>query len=60
VHPTGSLTEEMELSLFYVRNYTIWLDVEVLFRAALRLMSGSGRGDSKEEAALRERVPVPR
>jgi lipopolysaccharide/colanic/teichoic acid biosynthesis glycosyltransferase len=60
VHPTDSLTEEMELSLFYIRNYTVWLDVEVLVRAALRLISGSGRGGRKEETALRERVPVPR
>jgi lipopolysaccharide/colanic/teichoic acid biosynthesis glycosyltransferase len=60
VHPAASLTEEMELSLFYIRNYTIWLDIEVLFRAALKLMSGNGRRDGKEETALRERVPVPR
>jgi lipopolysaccharide/colanic/teichoic acid biosynthesis glycosyltransferase len=60
VHTAASLAEEMELSLFYIRNYTIWLDVEVLFRAALRLMSGSGRSERKEETALGERVPVPR
>lgn len=62
VHRAASLTEEMELSLFYIRNYTIWFDIEVLLRVALRLISGSGRGDRKneEEAALRERVPVPR
>src|SRR5574341_2457612 len=65
VHPAASLTEEMDRSLFYIRNYTIWLDIEVLFRATVRLLSGSRKGEPakgprKEETALSERVPVPR
>jgi len=58
VRRAASLEEEMELSLFYIRNYTIWLDAEVLFRAAIQLLSRSGRRESKEGASLRERVPV--
>jgi len=58
VRPAASLDEEMEQSLFYIRNYTIWLDVEVLFRATLRLLSGNGRQEEREGTALRERVPV--
>jgi len=52
----------MELSLFYIRNYTIWLDLEVLVRVALRRLTGV-RGVSErrtEEAALREHVAVHR
>lgn len=58
VRPTASLDEEMEQSLFYIRNYTIWLDVEVLLRALFRLLSGNGRHEEWEGTALRERVPV--
>jgi lipopolysaccharide/colanic/teichoic acid biosynthesis glycosyltransferase len=60
VRPAAGLDEEMELSLFYIRNYTIWLDLEVVFRAAIRLLSRSGRDEPREERAVRERVPVPR
>ena len=61
VRPAASFDEEMELSLFYIRNYTIWFDVEVLFRAALRLMSGKkGSDERREDISLRERVPVHR
>ncbi len=58
VRSTASLDEEMELSLFYIRNYTIWLDVEVLLRSTLRLVSTNGSRESEEGASLRERVPV--
>lgn len=62
VRPAASLDEEMEQSLFYIRNYTIWFDLEVLFRAALRLAAGTGRVgvEPREERAVHERVPVPR
>lgn len=61
VRPAATLDEEMELSLFYIRNYTIWLDVEVLFRAALRLVSANGRPQQKKEGVSpHERVAVHR
>ncbi|MDQ7844117.1 MAG: sugar transferase [Armatimonadota bacterium] len=60
VRPTASLDDEMEQSLFYIRHYTIWLDIEVLLRAVLRLISGNGRQEEWEGTALRERVPVHR
>ena len=62
VRPPMPLEDEMELSLFYIRNYTIWLDLEVLVRVALRrLTAGRVRSRARtEEAALRERVAVHR
>lgn len=62
VRPTTSLEEEMELSLFYIRNYTIWLDLEVLVRMAIRrFMAFPGAGEvQREEARPRERVAVRR
>jgi lipopolysaccharide/colanic/teichoic acid biosynthesis glycosyltransferase len=60
VRPTGSLDEEMEQSLYYIRNYTIWLDIEVLFRAALHFVWRNGEEKAREETTLHERVPVSR
>jgi len=62
VHPTTSLSEEMELSLFYIRNYTIWLDLEVLVRVALRRLGAARHADQgrQEEATPREHVTVHR
>jgi lipopolysaccharide/colanic/teichoic acid biosynthesis glycosyltransferase len=60
IRQTSSLDEEMELSLFYIRNYTIWLDLEVLVRVALRLLTAGRAGQLREEAAPRERVAVHR
>jgi len=62
VRKTASLDEEMELSLFYIRNYTIWLDLEVLVRMALRrLTAGNGAVEVRRgEVAPRERVTVHR
>jgi len=62
VHPTTSLNEETELSLFYIRNYTIWLDLEVLVRMALRLLTAARRqGEGRqEEVTPREHVTVHR
>ena len=49
VRPAPSLEDEMDASLFYIRNYTIWLDVEVLLRSALRLVPANGRAEGKKE-----------
>jgi lipopolysaccharide/colanic/teichoic acid biosynthesis glycosyltransferase len=35
-----SLDEEMEANLFYIRNYTVWLDLEILARSVLRMLRG--------------------
>jgi lipopolysaccharide/colanic/teichoic acid biosynthesis glycosyltransferase len=35
-----SLDEEMETNLFYIRNYTVWLDLEILARSIVRLLRG--------------------
>jgi lipopolysaccharide/colanic/teichoic acid biosynthesis glycosyltransferase len=39
---TQTLEQELRLTLYYVRNWTIWLDLEVLFRAAKELVRPSG------------------
>ncbi|HEU5297848.1 MAG TPA: sugar transferase [bacterium] len=63
VRPPMPLEDEMELSLFYIRNYTIWVDLEVLVRSVLRRLSGGSETEPEapvEEAVLRERVAVHR
>ncbi len=35
-----SLDDEMQFNLFYIRNYTIWLDVEILLRSVIRVLTG--------------------
>ena len=60
VRPASSREDEMDQSLFYIRNYTIWFDVEMLFRTALRILSANGREGTKEGVAPRERAAVHR
>ena len=33
-----SLDEEMRLALYYIRNWTIWLDLQILFQTGKRLL----------------------
>ena len=33
-----TLDEEMRLTMFYIRNWTIWLDLQILFQTALRVL----------------------
>jgi lipopolysaccharide/colanic/teichoic acid biosynthesis glycosyltransferase len=55
--PSASIEEEMEASLFYIRNYTIWLDAEVLLRSVARLLSRNGAAEAKaEDSPLGERA----
>ena len=35
-----SLEEEMRLNMHYIRNWTIWLDLQILFKSALLALSG--------------------
>ena len=37
-----SLDDEMRINLFYIRNYTVWLDLEIAARSALKLLFGPG------------------
>jgi lipopolysaccharide/colanic/teichoic acid biosynthesis glycosyltransferase len=57
VRPSVSIEEEMEASLFYIRNYTIWFDAEVLLRSVLRLFSRNGAAEERaEDSPLGERA----
>lgn len=62
LRPTASVEEEMESSLLYIRNYSIWLDLDVLIRIALRALSARhGEPTGREEAAaVADRVAVHR
>ena len=63
---SAPLDDEMEQSLFYIRNYTIWRDLEVLFRSALRRFElraerdKAGTGPTEREGGVGGRVPVHR
>lgn len=57
--PSRSLHDEMRLNLFYIRNHSIWLDVEILARSLVRLSGGRPAALlSREKAAARERLTV--
>ena len=45
-----AVEEELRLALYYVRNWTIWLDLEILFRVAKQLVlpGGAKQRDTKE------------
>jgi len=62
VHPAGTLEAEMEQSLFYIRNYTIWFDLEVLARIVLRrlVVKRDAAKVRREEGTIGERVAVHR
>ncbi len=53
-----SLDDEMRTNLLYIRNYTIWLDVEIIVRTLFRLLTGRSALSRKEEAVVRERLAV--
>lgn len=53
-----SLDDEMRTNLLYIRNYTIWLDVEIIVRTLFRLLTGRSALVRKEEAVARERLTV--
>lgn len=46
-----SIEDEMQSALFYIRNYTIWLDLEILARSVARRLAGPGPGGGEETVA---------
>lgn len=40
--PAASLDDEMAMNLFYIRNYTIWRDLEIAARSIFKLVSRRG------------------
>ncbi len=59
-----SLDDEMQLNLFYIRNYTIWLDLEIAARVILRMVrrpTVTGQeGPSQQSKETGERIPIAR
>ena len=53
-----SLDDEMKMNLLYVRNYTIWLDLEILARSLVRLLRSRSALVGGEEAVTRERLTI--
>ncbi len=62
VHGTpASLDDEMQMNLFYIRNYTIWLDLEILVRSVIRVLLGRPARQGGDKAVSDEpRVTVHR
>lgn len=53
----NSIEDEMQSTLFYIRNYTIWIDLDILARSIARLLAGSDHRGGKETVG-RERATV--
>ncbi len=53
----GSVDEEMQTNLFYIRNYSVWLDLQIIARSMVRLLAdvplAASRERSIREAARR-------
>jgi lipopolysaccharide/colanic/teichoic acid biosynthesis glycosyltransferase len=53
VDETEMLEEEMRLAVYYVRNWTIWLDLQILFQSGKKLLVRgglrAGAADGREE-----------
>ncbi len=47
----ASLDDEMQMTLFYIRNYAIWLDLEIIARSVVRLVAGP-RGPRHERRVV--------
>jgi undecaprenyl-phosphate galactose phosphotransferase len=46
-----SLEDEMRLDMYYVRNWTIWLDLQVLFRTAKLVIARRSRSATVERTS---------
>jgi lipopolysaccharide/colanic/teichoic acid biosynthesis glycosyltransferase len=58
--PAASLDEEMATNLFYIRNYTIWRDLEIAARSILKLATGSRDSGTAPRPAEEPAVPASR
>jgi lipopolysaccharide/colanic/teichoic acid biosynthesis glycosyltransferase len=43
VRSTPTLGDEIRLTLYYIRNWTIWVDLQILFSTATRILQWRGR-----------------
>jgi lipopolysaccharide/colanic/teichoic acid biosynthesis glycosyltransferase len=39
-HEVQTLDDEIRLDLYYIRSWTIWLDIQILLQTGLRLFEG--------------------
>jgi len=53
-----SLDHEMQATLFYIRNYTIWLDLEVIARSVLRVLAGRPAPEPEGGTSARDPIAV--
>jgi len=53
-----SLEHEMQATLFYIRNYTIWLDIEIIARSVIRVLGGRPTHEPEGGTALRDPVAI--
>ena len=58
--PAASLDEEMATNLLYIRNYTIWRDLEIAARSILKLATGSRDSGTAPRPAEEPAVPASR
>jgi lipopolysaccharide/colanic/teichoic acid biosynthesis glycosyltransferase len=61
LRPPQSLEDEMQLNLFYIRNYSIWLDLEIAARFLRRMVRrptpGGQERPSQQAAEMEEGIP---
>lgn len=53
-----SLDHEMQATLFYIRNYTIWLDLEIIARSVIQVLVGRPAPEPEKGMAPRDPVAV--
>jgi lipopolysaccharide/colanic/teichoic acid biosynthesis glycosyltransferase len=56
----ASLDDEMRTTLFYIRNYAIWLDLEFIVRSVIRVLMGRLPVESETKVAPHDPVAVHR
>jgi lipopolysaccharide/colanic/teichoic acid biosynthesis glycosyltransferase len=54
----ASLDEEMQATLFYIRNYAIWLDLEIIARSVFQVLAGRPAREQKKGPVPRDAVTV--
>jgi lipopolysaccharide/colanic/teichoic acid biosynthesis glycosyltransferase len=56
----ASVNDEMETTLFYIRNYAIWLDLEIIARSVIQVLTGRAAAEPEKGMATHDPVAVHR